>query len=98
MSATRRRQLSTPRSSCSPLSRLAVEVEVAAGLLDVCGWTVRQWIANGSLKAIRIGRGKHRTHYRIPVAEIERFISENGNAEENGGPPMVGGPRPASAR
>jgi excisionase family DNA binding protein len=42
--------------------------------------TLRKWIANGSLRVWRVGR----SHYRIRLSEIERFLaSGNGaNAEK----------------
>jgi len=55
--------------------RLAVTYHEAGDLLGVCERVVWQLVKDGRLKAVRIGRS-----VRIPVSELERFISESTDA------------------
>lgn len=62
-------------SSVSPRSdqgqrKLAVNYREAAAYLSVCERTVWSLVRDGKLNAIRIGRS-----VRVPVAELERFVS-----------------------
>ncbi|MDA0922041.1 MAG: helix-turn-helix domain-containing protein [Planctomycetota bacterium] len=51
-------------------TRLAVTYREAGDALGVCERVVWQLVKDGRLKAVRIGRS-----VRIPVAELERFVS-----------------------
>jgi excisionase family DNA binding protein len=46
-----------------------------AGLTGRSSYTVRRWIAEGRLSAIRIAEGGPRGRLLIPRAELERLIS-----------------------
>jgi excisionase family DNA binding protein len=46
-------------------------VEELAEYLKVANHTVRLWIRDGKVSAVRIGRS-----YRIPLAEVRRIVSE----------------------
>jgi excisionase family DNA binding protein len=48
-----------------------VRVRSAADALDVREGTIRKWIAQQRIKAVRIGRA-----VRIPMDEIERLVRE----------------------
>lgn len=52
-------------------TRLAVTYREAGDSLGVCERVVWQLVKDGRLKAVRIGRS-----VRIPVNELERFVSE----------------------
>ena len=52
-------------------TRLAVTYREAGESLGVCERVVWQLVKDGRLKAVRIGRS-----VRIPVSELERFVSE----------------------
>ncbi len=56
-------------------TRLAVTYREAGDALGVCERVVWQLVKDGRLKAVRIGRS-----VRIPVSELERFVSESANA------------------
>lgn len=56
-------------------TRLAVTYPEAANALGVCERVVWQLVKDGRLKAVRIGRS-----VRIPVAELERFVTETATA------------------
>ena len=62
-------------------------VEEAAELLGVSKWSVRSWIREGKLRAVRLGR-----RVLVEEAELERFIAASkpplGNNEQldAGGP------------
>jgi excisionase family DNA binding protein len=47
-----------------------VSVTELATALDVAPWTVRRWIKNGELEAVKIGR-----HRRITRRAVERFLA-----------------------
>lgn len=47
-------------------------VEQVAELLQVHWQTVLNYIKNGKLKAVRLGKG-----YRIPKSALDRFVREN---------------------
>ncbi|MGZ0174025.1 MAG: helix-turn-helix domain-containing protein [Planctomycetales bacterium] len=51
-------------------TRLAVTYREAGDALGVCERVVWQLVKDGRLKAVRIGRS-----VRIPVAELNRFVS-----------------------
>ncbi len=53
---------------------LAVGIGEAAGILGVSVWSVKEWVKAGKLRVIRIGRGKKRSHVRIPISEIRRIL------------------------
>lgn len=55
--------------------RIAVSVEDAARLLSVSSWGIRRWIAQGKLKASRLG-----TRVVIPYEELRRFLDAGRNA------------------
>ena len=55
--------------------RLAVTYREAGNSLGVCERVVWQLVKDGKLKAVRIGRS-----VRIPVSELERFVSETSDA------------------
>jgi excisionase family DNA binding protein len=50
-------------------------VEEFASLTGRSGYTVRRWITEGKLSAIRIAEGGPRGRLIIPHAEIERLIA-----------------------
>ena len=56
-------------------TRLAVTYGQAGDSLGVCERVVWQLVKDGKLKAVRIGRS-----VRIPVSELERFVSETASA------------------
>lgn len=56
--------------------RLAVTYREAGNSLGVCERVVWQLVKDGQLKAVRIGRS-----VRIPVSELERFVSEHADAD-----------------
>jgi excisionase family DNA binding protein len=58
----------------------ALTVDAAAGLLSTHPGTIRRMIREGSLHAVRLGRGS-RSPYRIPKHEIERFLSNGSRGE-----------------
>lgn len=59
----------TPRNDRG--NKLAVTYREAADSIGVCERTVWGLVRDGKLRAIQIGRA-----VRIPVAELERFVSE----------------------
>lgn len=54
------------------MSKRAVSLREAAEILGVSVDTIRRAIKSGSLKAFQINKGGN---YRIPIEEIERFMS-----------------------
>lgn len=52
--------------------RLALTYRQTAEALSLCERTVWMLVQKGQLKAVRAGRA-----VRIPIAEIERFLSES---------------------
>ena len=50
-----------------------VTMHEAADYLRVALRTVYRWVEQGRLKVFHVGRGST----RIPISELERFISEN---------------------
>jgi excisionase family DNA binding protein len=52
------------------LSKPLLTTHNVAELLKVADATVRTWIHNGSLKAIRVGR-----EYRVAVKDLEAFVA-----------------------
>ena len=49
-------------------------VTEAAGLLGISPWTVRAYIRDGKLQAVRLGR-----RVLVEEAELERFVEEGRN-------------------
>jgi excisionase family DNA binding protein len=64
-----------------------VTVREAAGLLGCSTWTIRRWIAAGSIHAVRL---TPKANFRIPLADLERILA----ADPSGGSRLDG----ASAR
>jgi excisionase family DNA binding protein len=56
------------------LSRPLLTVHETAEQLKVKESTIRAWIRNGKLRAIKFGR-----EWRITVKDLERFLNENAN-------------------
>jgi excisionase family DNA binding protein len=60
---------------------LCVDVKQAAAMLSVSSWTVRAWIANGDLPAVKppAVRGVEASNRRIliAVADIEAFVARH---------------------
>lgn len=56
------------------LSRPLLTVHETADQLRVKESTIRAWIRNGKLRAIKFGR-----EWRITVKDLERFLNENAN-------------------
>ena len=52
--------------------RALKSVEEAAALLGISPWTVRSYIRDGKLKAVRLGR-----RVLIEETELERLVAEN---------------------
>jgi excisionase family DNA binding protein len=46
-------------------------VEEAAGLLGISPWTVRSYMRDGKLRAVRLGR-----RVLVEETELERFVAE----------------------
>ena len=59
-----------------------VDVATAAAILKVTGGRVRQWIANGQLSSIKIGRRMN----LLPLREVEIFSQKT---RKNGRPKEV---------
>jgi excisionase family DNA binding protein len=55
-----------------------LDVKGAAEALAVSPWTIRAYIRDGKLRAVRIGR-----LVRLEAAELERFVNENGRKAES---------------
>lgn len=62
-------------TDCENQPKLAVTYREAGNSLGVCERVVWQLVKDGRLKAVRIGRS-----VRIPVSELERFVSESADA------------------
>jgi excisionase family DNA binding protein len=60
-----------------PLTIPEVAVE-----LRVASTTVRRWVANGQLKATRLGRSSG-AHYRISPEALREFLQPVGEREED---------------
>lgn len=60
----------------SAAQKLNLTYREAAHTLSVCERTVWALVNDGRLRAVRIGRA-----VRIPVSEIERFLSDSMQAE-----------------
>lgn len=56
------------------LARPLLTVHETAEQLKVKESTIRAWIRNGKLRAIKFGR-----EWRITVKDLERFLNENAN-------------------
>ncbi len=56
------------------LNRPLLTVHETAEQLKVKESTIRAWIRNGKLRAIKFGR-----EWRITVKDLERFLNENAN-------------------
>jgi excisionase family DNA binding protein len=56
------------------LSRPLLTVHETAEQLKVKESTIRAWIRNGKLRAIKFGR-----EWRVTVKDLERFLNENAN-------------------
>ncbi|MFZ4122063.1 MAG: helix-turn-helix domain-containing protein [Caulobacterales bacterium] len=56
------------------LTRPLLTVHETAEQLKVKESTIRAWIRNGKLRAIKFGR-----EWRITVKDLERFLNENAN-------------------
>lgn len=56
------------------LSRPLLTVHETAEHLQVKESTIRAWIRNGKLRAIKFGR-----EWRITIKDLERFLNENAN-------------------
>jgi putative resolvase len=54
-----------------------LKVTAVAEYFDVTRPTVREWIKDGKIKAIRLAGG----HYRIRLSEVKRFAQEKYGAE-----------------
>lgn len=52
--------------------RALKSVEEAAGLLGISKWSVRSWIREGKLKAVRLGR-----RVLVEEAELEQFVARS---------------------
>jgi excisionase family DNA binding protein len=50
---------------------LVVDIKQAADLLSLSPWTLRRWIAEGKLKAVRLGR-----RVMLRSAELERLVEQ----------------------
>lgn len=61
----------TLKTGVEPAQPMAVDYVRASELLSVCPRTVWGMVKSGELKAVRIGRS-----VRIPMTELERFLSE----------------------
>ena len=59
-------------------------VEEAAGLLGISKWTVRSYIRDGKLKAVRIGR-----RVLLCEDELERLITRGKEKETNPQPELI---------
>lgn len=59
--------------------RALKSVDEAAGLLGISKWTVRGYIRDGKLIAVRLGR-----RVLLPEDELERFVAENMKVQEAG--------------
>ncbi|MBZ5635164.1 MAG: helix-turn-helix domain-containing protein [Acidobacteriia bacterium] len=57
------------------MQQIAIGVKEAAARLGVSHWAVRQWIKQGKLRAVRLGR-----RVLIEPAELERLV-EQGRTE-----------------
>ena len=54
--------------------RALKSVEEAAGLLGISKWTVREYIREGKLQPVRLGR-----RVLVEEVELERFVAEGKN-------------------
>lgn len=54
-----------------------LDIKAAARLLAISPWTVRLYLRQGKLRAVRIGR-----RVLIEPAELERFVEEAKNASQ----------------
>ena len=54
-----------------------LDVNGAADALAVSPWTIRAYIREGKLQAVRIGR-----LVRLETSELERFVNEHSNKTE----------------
>jgi excisionase family DNA binding protein len=63
-----------------PPDRLALSPQEAAWLLGVAPWTVRAWIRDGRLKAVRLGPKM----IRINRADVDVFLANAAEAEASG--------------
>jgi len=62
-----------------------LSVREAASRLGVSYSTLKQWIYKGSVRTVRTGGG----HHRVPLAEVDRLLAQQGAPE----PPQARGAR-----
>ena len=48
-----------------------VTIQEAAAVLTLSPWTIRNWIAKGTVSHIRLGR-----RIAVPLSEVERLVRE----------------------
>ena len=63
-----------PNESLKNLTRLAYSVREAAHMLGASESTVRQWVHEGKLRALRKGKGRDRQHFSIPLRSIQELL------------------------
>jgi len=54
------------------ISQLLLGVEDVAAMLSISPWTVRRYVANGTIPSVRIGR-----RVLIEPAELQNLIEQN---------------------
>lgn len=73
------------------MSPTMLSVREAASRLGVSYSALKQWIYKGSVRTVRTGGG----HHRVPLAEVDRLLAQQGAPEP---PPARGARRPPPPR
>lgn len=61
-----------------PLIEKMYRVEEVAKIFDVKPYTIREWIRNGKIQAIKLDTGR----FRVYESEIRRFVNERHGAAQ----------------
>lgn len=69
------------------MSATMLSVREAADRLGVSYSALKQWIYKGTVRTVRTGGG----HHRVPLAEVDRLLSQQGTPQ-----PRTAVPRPAA--
>jgi molybdopterin-binding protein len=69
------------------MSPTMLSVREAADRLGVSYSALKQWIYKGTVRTVRTGGG----HHRVPLAEVDRLLSQQGTPAPRAAPPSTHG-------